>query len=101
MAKRERAAAGTRKRPTAEQKSRETLHRLVDELPKAEFAAARRYLEYLRNMADPTLRGMLETPYDDEPLTPEEERAVAEAKAEYEAGNWRPWEEVRKELLEE
>jgi hypothetical protein len=32
---------------------KEDLYRLVDELPESELHAAKRYLEYLRNMGDP------------------------------------------------
>jgi hypothetical protein len=37
---------------------KEDLYRLVDELPESEPHAAKRYLEYLRNMGDPVLRAM-------------------------------------------
>lgn len=77
----------------------EVLHRLVDELPEAEHHSARRFLEYLRNMGDPVYRAYMEVPLDDEPLTPEEEVAIREGRAAYEAGETRPWEEVRDELL--
>ena len=78
---------------------REAMRRLVDELPEEELQPARRFLEYLRNMGDPVYRAYLEAPLDDEPLTPEEELAIREGRAAYEAGETRPWEEVREELL--
>jgi hypothetical protein len=48
---------------------RDTLHRLIDELPESELAAAERFLHYLRATADPVLRALLEAPLDNEPET--------------------------------
>lgn len=80
---------------------KEELHRLVDELPEGESHAAKRFLEYLRNMGDPVLRAMLEAPEDNEPTTPEEDEGAEEAWQEYLRGEARPWEDVRKELAGE
>ena len=52
--------------------SKDTLHRLVDELPDSEVQAAKRFLEFLRTLGDPVLRAFLTAPEDDELLTPEE-----------------------------
>ena len=82
-------------------KSKEDLHRLVDELPESEFNAAGRYLEYLRNLRDPFLRTLMEAPVDNEPTTLEEEKGAEEAWQEYLRGEARPWEEVRMELASE
>lgn len=79
--------------------TRERLHRLVDELPESELHAAERYLDFLRTAGDPLLRALAAAPVDDEPLTPDDEAAIAEARAEYERGASIPWEELRKELL--
>jgi len=65
--------------------SKDTLHRLVDELPDSEVQAAERFLEYLRTLGDPVLRAFLTTPEDDELFTPEE---VAESDT-----AWRAYEE--------
>jgi hypothetical protein len=46
--------------------ARDSLHRLIDELPESELAAAERFLHYLRATADPVLRALLEAPPDDE-----------------------------------
>lgn len=78
--------------------TREALHRLVDELPKRELSAARRYLEYLRNMGDPVLRAFLEAPEDDEGLTEDDEAALREAHEDVRAGRLTPLEEVTREL---
>ena len=81
--------------------NKETLHRLVDELPERELTTATRFLEYLRNMDDPMVKALMEAPYDDEPMTAEEAEGADEAWQEYLRGEARPWEEVRKELLSE
>lgn len=79
-------------------RERARIRRLVNALPDQELSAAGRYLEYLRDMGDPLLRALRNAPFDDEPTTPEEEEAVAEARAQYGGGEGRPWEEVREEL---
>jgi len=78
--------------------TKEQPHRLVEELPKGEMDAARRYLEYLRNMGDPFLRALLEAPLDDEPETDDERAAVAEARAELADGRLVGHDEVRREF---
>ena len=77
---------------------RNTLHRLVDELPESELAAAECFLNYLRVTADPVLRALLEAPLDDEPETEEERRAVHAAREDLARGEVRTLEEVRREL---
>ena len=68
---------------------RDTLHRLIDELPESELPAAERFLNYLRATADPVLKALLEAPIDDEPETEEERRAVQEAREELARGEVR------------
>jgi hypothetical protein len=46
--------------------TRDSLHRLIDELPESELEATGRFLHYLRVTADPVLRALLEAPPDDE-----------------------------------
>jgi hypothetical protein len=77
---------------------RDTLHRLVDELPESELAAAERFLNYLRATTDPVLRALLEAPLDDEPEADDERQAVQEAREELARGEVRTLEEVRREL---
>jgi hypothetical protein len=78
--------------------ARDSLHRLIDELPESELAAAGRFLHYLRATTDPVLRALLEAPLDDEPETEEERQAVQEARAELARGEVRTLlEEVRRE----
>ena len=78
--------------------TRDSLHRLIDELQEAELAAAERFLHYLRATTDPVLRALLEAPPDDEPETEEERQAVHEAREELAQGDVRTLEEVRREL---
>ena len=78
--------------------TRETLHRLIDELPDAELAVAGRVLQALRATADPVLRALLEAPFDEEPESVEERRAVQEARKELARGDVHRLEDVRREL---
>lgn len=80
--------------------TRSELHRLVDDLPDAELHTARRFLVYLRNVGcDPLLDTLLAAPSDDEPETPEEAAAVAEAREDVAAGRTIPHAEVRRRFL--
>jgi hypothetical protein len=72
--------------------ARDTLHRLIDELPESELTDAERFLHYLRATTDPVLRALIEAPLDDEPETEKERQAVHEARDELARG------EVRREL---
>jgi hypothetical protein len=79
--------------------TREALRRLVDELPDLELEPARRYLEYLRNVgSDPMLRTLMEAPLDDEPLTADDEAAIAEGQAEIDRGEVVNLDEVKRQL---
>ena len=60
--------------------SKQTLYRLIDELPEAALPEVERYLESV--LDDPVLRAILAAPIDDEPETDEERDAVREARAE-------------------
>lgn len=61
--------------------TREELHHLVDQLNPRDIAAAARYLEYLRSSAhQPELPSLLaNAPVEDEPITADEQAAVAKA----------------------
>jgi hypothetical protein len=78
--------------------TRDTLHRLIDDLPESELAAAERFLNYLRVTADPVPRPLLDAPLEDEPETEEERRLVQEARDELAQGKVRTLEAVRREL---
>jgi len=56
--------------------SREELHKLVDHIPEADVAAARKIL---RSLVDPVELSLLAAPLDDEPETDEERAAVEKA----------------------
>jgi hypothetical protein len=78
--------------------SRADLQRLIEELPDAELAADRCYLEYLRDMGDPLLRALISAPTDTEPTSRADDAAADEAWQKYKRGEGRPWEKVRKEI---
>lgn len=67
------------------------LHRLVDELPEASVEVAAVYLERAK---DPELARLGAIAWDDEPVTPEEQAAVAAARGEPAI----PWEEAKRQL---
>ncbi len=67
--------------------NRDDLHALVDDLPDGELFEARRLLSALRE-PNPARRAALLAPLDDEPLTPEDERAIEGGKAAYARGDW-------------
>jgi hypothetical protein len=78
--------------------TRESLHRLVDDLPETEIVRAERLLAVLKDTAEPPL-GMFENvPEDDEPETAEEVAAVAEAWREHREGKSLTTEELKREL---
>lgn len=79
--------------------TKERLHELIDALPEEELRAAERYLQYLHELgSDPVWRAFAEAPYDDEPLTSEEEEAIRRADEEIERGETVPWEQAKREL---
>ncbi len=81
-----------------EAKAKERLYRLVDRIPDEEIHAAERYLEYLAEHGDPFIRKLMNAPFDDEPVTEEEEAGVCEAWEDYKAGRVQTLDEVKEEL---
>jgi hypothetical protein len=79
--------------------TREQIHKLVDQIPEDDLPEVARYLKHLRDESDPFLRALANAPEDDEPETPEEAEAVAEAKAALVCGEVKSLEEVRAECL--
>ncbi|HZT17502.1 MAG TPA: hypothetical protein VFA19_16315 [Gaiellaceae bacterium] len=63
---------------------KDRLHRVVDEMTDDEAEATLRRIEVLRS--DPFVRFLDAAPIDDEPVTPEEEAAIAEVEADRLAG---------------
>lgn len=80
--------------------NRQTLHTLVDELPEPELPAARRYLEYLRQTADPLRRALEAAPMDDEPLTADDRTAIREGRKEHSTGGTVCHDEMKRLLRE-
>jgi len=74
--------------------TKETLHRLIDELPDHE---AERLLQALQP-GDPVARSLALAPIDDEPETAEEAAAVAEAREAVERGATLTTTELRRRL---
>lgn len=77
--------------------SRDSLHRLIDDLPESEIARAERLLEVLKETAGP-LYTLENAPEDDEPESAEEATAVAEAWREHREGKSLTTEELKREL---
>lgn len=76
--------------------NRQALHTLVDELPEPELPAAKRFLEYLRQAADPLRLALDSAPVDDEPLTDDDVAAIREGFADREQGETVSHEEVKR-----
>ena len=75
---------------------RDALHSLIDRIPDAELLAARRYLEYL--VAGVAFRAAQVAPPDDEPVTANDEAAIARARADLEAGRVSDHDDVLREF---
>ena len=84
----------------AVQTARAELHDLIDSLSDEQVVEARRYVEFLRSGYTDMLSWVLDTaPLDDEPTTPEEEEAVAEAREALRRGETVSAEEAKRLLL--
>lgn len=77
--------------------SRDSLHRLIDDLPESEITRAERLLAILKETAEP-LYTLENAPEGDEPETAEEAAAVAEAWREHREGKSLTTEELKREL---
>ena len=76
--------------------TKERLHKLVDELSEQEAGDA---LQYIASKHESDLASWLDSrPEDDEPLTPEEQTAIDEGRADLAAGRLTSLEEVEREL---
>ena len=64
--------------------TKERLHELVDELSEQEADEALRY--FAERHDDPVIAAFRDAPADDEPVTPADERALAEVQADRAAG---------------
>lgn len=82
--------------------TRETLHRLVEDLPETHLGAAESALASLREAEDPVVWTLEHAPFDDEPETPAERAAVEAARRELREGaRTYSTEELLAELAEE
>jgi hypothetical protein len=89
--------------------AREVLHQLVDDLPDDELESAREFLQGLRARSTALAGGqpvrsaglppiLANAPVDDEPLTEEEEAALAEAYEDLRTGNLVSMAEIQREF---
>ena len=74
---------------------RQQAHALLDMLPAEKLNAVRSLLEV---MVDPVSRALANAPIDDEPITEEEERAIAQAREWLKHNPGIPFEQVVAEL---
>ncbi len=77
---------------------RDSLHRLVDDLPETEIHRAKLLLAVLQETAEPPLFTLENAPEDDEDETPGEAAAVAEAWRDHREGKRLTTEELKKSL---
>jgi hypothetical protein len=78
--------------------SRDSLHRLVDNLPETEIIRAERLLEVLQETAGPPRFSLENAQEDDESETADEAAAVAEAWRDHREGKSLTTEELKREL---
>jgi len=81
--------------------SHEELHRLVDAVPVSLASLVKRLIVAVLEQAaqdDPLLRALAGAPVDDEPVTPEEEAAVAAARDQVQHGEVISWEDLKRQL---
>lgn len=78
--------------------AKETLRAAVDELSEADAAEILDYLSRRDTRSDGLSERLRNAPVDDEPVAPEEEEGVAEARAEIARGEVIAAEEIRREF---
>ena len=80
--------------------TREMLHKLIDELPECDLHMAELLIQWRHRLStEPVLLSLATAPYDDEPTTPEEEAGVAEAREQYQRGEYLTADEAKRQLL--
>jgi hypothetical protein len=67
-------------------------HELIERLPETEIPTAVRFLEFM--LLDPVSRALANAPIEDEEISEEEERAVAEAREQLKHNPGIPFEQV-------
>lgn len=78
--------------------TKESLHRLIEELPGDALPGVERYLAAVRD--DPMMRVLMAAPLDDEPTTPDEDASAHAAIERYRHGDYLTADEARARLLE-
>ena len=79
--------------------TRETLHKLIDQLPECDLHMAELLIQWRHQLRDdPLLVTLATAPLDDEEITAEEEAAVAEARKAVARGDVSSFDEVKREL---
>jgi hypothetical protein len=78
--------------------SRDSLHRLIDDLPESEIVRVERVLQALRETAPPPSFTLENAPEDDELESPGEAAAVAEAWKEHREGKGFTTAELKQKL---
>ena len=78
--------------------TKEKLHRLVDVLAEGDADTAARVLEALVARTDPVALACALAPEDDEPVTDADRAAMAESRAQIDAGEGVPLEQLAREL---
>ena len=81
-----------------EESLRQELHEILEKVPSEDLHAARRYLGYLIASKDPFVQSLLEAPWDNEPLTAEDEAAIEEGMRAEAEGKLISHEEVKRQL---
>lgn len=76
--------------------TRSDLHRLLDALPEESLDPV---AVLLQRAHDPGLANRDAGPWEDEPVSADEEQAATEARAEADRGEVTAWDDVKKELL--
>ncbi|MXY21680.1 MAG: hypothetical protein F4Y49_10150 [Dehalococcoidia bacterium] len=78
--------------------TKDDIHRVVDQLPSAQFDAAIQYLRYLRDSSDPVMQNFGDDGEYDDDLSAEDISAIEEGLEDIRAGRLTPIQDVRREL---
>jgi hypothetical protein len=77
---------------------KEQMHELLDRVPEKALPVLLSVLRHLASSGDAPLVTAEEAPFDDEPLTAEDLRAIEQSEKDFEEGNFMSQEEVRRKL---
>lgn len=78
--------------------TKDDIHRVVDQLPSAQFDAAIQYLRYLRDSSDPVMQNFGDDGEYDDDLSSEDISVIEEGLEDIRAGRLTPIQDVRREL---